>query len=178
DLKAVLLRYFNPIGAHPSGLIGELPLGVPNNLVPFVMQTAAGIREKLTVHGGDHDTADGTCIRDYIHVMDLARAHVRALEWMAENEIRSEIFNVGTGKGRSVLEVVHTFEEVNEVKVPYMIGPRRPGDVESVFADTSKCNTMLGWKAEHDLADALRDAWRWQRDLKSAQRTTSSNTQK
>ncbi len=178
ELKAVLLRYFNPIGAHPSGLIGELPLGVPNNLVPFVMQTAAGIREKLTVHGGDHGTADGTCIRDYIHVMDLARAHVRALEWMAENEIRSEIFNVGTGKGRSVLEVVHTFMEANKVKVPYAIGPRRPGDVESVFADTSKSNAILGWKAEHDLADALRDAWRWQCKLMSeAQGTTSSTTQ-
>lgn len=165
-LKGVLLRYFNPIGAHPSGLIGELPRGVPNNLVPYVTQTAARLRESLTIHGADYATADGTCVRDYIHVVDLARAHVAALEWMGQRSAPlCEVFNLGTGKGNSVLEVVRTFEEVNGVEVPHAIGPRRQGDVESVYADTTKSSQVLGWKASLTLSDALRDAWNWQRRL-------------
>ncbi len=168
DLKVVMLRYFNPIGAHTSGLIGELPIGVPNNLVPYVTQTAAGIRAKLTVNGGDYDTPDGSCVRDYIHVMDLADAHLCALEWMGSTDRNCEVFNVGTGKGDSVLEVVNTFERENKVKVPYTIGPRRPGDVVAIHADTSKCTQVLGWKPKFGLADALRDAWRWQQNLMKA----------
>ncbi|MCW5899855.1 MAG: UDP-glucose 4-epimerase GalE [Flavobacteriales bacterium] len=162
-LRAVLLRYFNPIGAHPSAHIGELPLGVPNNLVPFVTQTAAGLRDRLTVFGDDYDTPDGSCVRDYIHVVDLARAHVRALTWMdGRGEAGCEVFNVGTGRGHSVLEVVRRFQEVNGVEMPWSMGPRRPGDVASVYADTTRCRTVLGWEAELGLDDALRDAWRWQ----------------
>ena len=162
-LKAVLLRYFNPIGAHPSAHIGELPLGVPSNLVPFITQTAAGIRKELTVYGSDLPTPDGTCIRDYIHVVDLARAHVRALDWMEEQPAPlCEVFNLGTGKGNSVLDVVTTFMEVNGVQLPYQIGPRRPGDIEAIWAETTKSRELLGWTCEHDLRDALRDAWRWQ----------------
>jgi UDP-glucose 4-epimerase len=165
-LRSVLLRYFNPIGAHPSGHIGELPLGTPNNLVPFVTQTAAGIRERLVVHGADYDTPDGSCIRDYIHVVDLAQAHVRALAWMDEHDAPlCEVFNVGTGKGLSVLEVVNTFQAVNGVGLPYIIGPPRPGDVVSVYADTTRCREVLGWSARLGLDDALRDAWRWQQQL-------------
>ncbi len=174
-LKVVLLRYFNPIGAHPSGSIGELPLGVPNNLVPFVTQTAAGIREKLTVNGDDYDTPDGSCVRDYIHVMDLAQAHLRALERMEGDTGNCEVFNIGTGQGETVLQVVKTFERVNGVRVPYSIGPRREGDVVSVYADTTKCTTVLGWKPRHTLEDALRDAWKWQRSI--AQTATSNKTQ-
>jgi UDP-glucose 4-epimerase len=166
SLKAVLLRYFNPIGAHPSGNIGELPIGVPNNLVPFVTQTAAGLRERLTVYGGDYETPDGSCVRDYIHVVDLAKAHVRALAWMEERVAPlCEAFNVGTGAGNTVLEVVRTFQEVSGKELPHVIGPRRPGDVQSVYADTTKCGTVLGWKAELTLRDALRDAWTWQQRL-------------
>jgi UDP-glucose 4-epimerase len=165
-LRTVLLRYFNPVGAHPSGLIGELPLGVPNNLVPFVTQTAAGIRKQLTVYGNDYNTPDGSCIRDYIHVVDLAKAHVRALEWMEERTAPvCEVFNIGTGRGNTVLEVVRTFMEVSGVNVPYTIGPRRPGDVESVYAETTKSRDVLGWKAELGLGKALRDAWNWQQQL-------------
>lgn len=168
SLKAVLLRYFNPIGAHPSGLIGELPRGVPNNLVPYVTQTAAGLHERLTIHGSDYSTDDGTCVRDYIHVVDLARAHVAALKWMEQRPAPlCEVFNLGTGHGNSVLEVVRTFQEVNGIEVPHTIGPRRPGDVESVFADTTKSREVLGWKASLDLSDALRDAWNWQQRLRS-----------
>ncbi|MBK7944561.1 MAG: UDP-glucose 4-epimerase GalE [Flavobacteriales bacterium] len=166
SLKAVLLRYFNPIGAHPSSLIGELPRGVPNNLVPYVAQTAAGVREKLRVNGDDYDTVDGTCIRDYIHVVDLAQAHVRALQWMSERQAPlCEVFNLGTGAGNSVLEVVRTFEQVNGVKVPFEVGPRRAGDVVSVYADTRRSWEVLGWRTQRSLADALRDAWRWQQGL-------------
>lgn len=166
DLKAVMLRYFNPIGAHPSALIGELPRGVPSNLVPFVTQTAAGIRDRLRINGDDYDTADGTCVRDYIHVMDLARAHVAALGWMERApDAVCEVFNLGTGQGNTVMEVVNTFAEVNNVPVPYEVGPRRAGDVEAVYADTTKSRTVLGWTTEHSLGDALRDAWRWQRTL-------------
>jgi UDP-glucose 4-epimerase len=166
-LRTVMLRYFNPIGAHPSAHIGELPLGVPNNLVPFVTQTAAGLRKELTVFGNDYPTPDGSCIRDYIHVVDLARAHVMALEWMeGRNAPLNEVFNLGTGQGNSVLEVLNAFVEATGVKVPYVIGPRRPGDVTSVYADTTKSREVLKWTCKHDLRDALRDAWRWQQALK------------
>ncbi len=165
-LRTVLLRYFNPIGAHPSGHIGELPLGVPNNLVPYVTQTAAGLREKLTVNGTDYPTPDGSCIRDYIHVVDLALAHVRALAWMDEQEDAGcAVFNIGTGKGVSVLEIVDAFEKVNGVQLPYTTGPRRVGDVVSVYADTKRCNTILGWHAKCGIEEALRDAWHWQQQL-------------
>ena len=165
-LKAVLLRYFNPIGAHPSAAIGELPRGVPNNLVPYVAQTAAGLRERLRINGNDYGTPDGTCVRDYIHVMDLANAHVRAMEWADRHDGPTcEVFNLGTGTGNSVLEVVNTFMDVNGVKVPYEIGPRRSGDVESVYADTAKSSEVLRWRCTRDLREALRDAWHWQQKL-------------
>lgn len=166
-LKAVALRYFNPIGAHPSAKIGELPLGVPNNLVPFVAQTADGKLEKLTVFGNDYNTPDGTCIRDYIHVVDLAQAHVSAIRYLESTDQSSfyDIFNVGTGRGNSVLEVIKTFEEVNNIGLNYTIGARRPGDVEKVYADVTKANDLLHWQARLTLADALRDAWRWQQVL-------------
>ncbi len=165
-LKAVLLRYFNPIGAHPTAHIGELPLGVPNNLVPFVTQTAAGLRKQLTVFGNDYDTPDGSCIRDYIHVVDLAKAHVRALEWMEERPVPvCEVFNIGTGNGNSVLEVLKAFAEVTGVSVPHVIGPRRTGDTTSVYADTAKSRNVLGWVPELGLHDALRDAWKWQQAI-------------
>lgn len=162
-LRVVMLRYFNPVGAHPSGHIGELPIGVPNNLVPFITQAAAGVREKLTVFGDDYPTRDGSCIRDYIHVVDLAKAHVLALQWIEEQQAPiCEVFNLGTGQGNTVLEAVHTFEEVNGLKVPYVIGPRRAGDVVAMYADTAKSRNVLGWSTELTLADAMRDAWRWQ----------------
>lgn len=167
-IKAISLRYFNPIGAHPSARIGELPKGVPNNLIPFITQTAAGLREKLTVFGNDYDTSDGTCVRDYIHVVDLARAHVAAVNYLnnVSSETYYDTFNVGTGRGNSVQEVIDTFEEVNDVSVNYEIGPRRPGDVVITYADVSKSTEKLEWKAEHSLADALRDSWNWQKQLK------------
>jgi UDP-glucose 4-epimerase len=164
--KSVLLRYFNPIGAHPTALIGELPLGVPNNLVPFVTQTAVGLRKQLTVFGTDYDTPDGTCIRDYIHVVDLAKAHVRALQWMDERKAPvCDVFNIGTGKGNSVLEVINAFEEATGVKLNYVTGERRIGDTTSVYADTTKSTHVLGWQPTLSLRDALRDAWRWQQAL-------------
>ncbi len=167
DFKAVSLRYFNPIGAHPSSLIGELPLGVPSNLVPFVTQTAAGLREKLTVFGEDYNTPDGTCIRDYIHVVDLAKAHVKAVDFIQKSggTTLNELFNLGTGKGNSVLEVIKTFEEVAGEKLNFEIGPRRSGDVEQVYASVDKSNKILGWTAELDLGQALKDAWNWQKTL-------------
>lgn len=166
--SAVLLRYFNPVGAHPTALIGELPLGVPNNLVPFITQTAAGIREKLTVFGNDYNTPDGTCIRDYIHVVDLAKAHVAALNWLfGQSNKKLEILNVGTGQGNTVLDVIQTFEKVSGQKLNYSIGPRRQGDVEKVYADSSKVNSVLNWKAELSLADSLTDAWHWEEELKN-----------
>lgn len=166
DFSAVLLRYFNPIGAHPSSQIGELPLGVPNNLVPFITQTAAGIREKITVYGSDYNTTDGTCIRDYIHVVDLAKAHVASLDWLFKRKSKQlEVLNVGTGNGSSVLEVVQAFEKVNDLKLNYSIGPRREGDVEKVYADATKVQQILGWKAELSLEESLRDAWNWQKTL-------------
>jgi UDP-glucose 4-epimerase len=162
-LKALALRYFNPIGAHPSGLIGELPLGVPANLVPFVTQAAAGIRAKLTVNGNNYPTPDGTCVRDYIHITDLAKAHVKALAYLTkQSQGYYDVFNVGTGKGTSVLKVIKTFEKVNKQKVPYVIGPRRAGDVVTNYAAVAKSAKVLGWKAEKNLDEALRDAWRWQ----------------
>lgn len=169
--RVVSLRYFNPIGAHPSSLIGELPLGVPNNLVPFITQTAAGLRKELTVFGNDYDTLDGTCIRDYIHVVDLAKAHVRAMEYLMKQEKNTfyDTFNIGTGQGKSVLEAIKTFEKVSEQKLSYTIGPRRSGDVVQVYANVDKAKRLLGWKTELSLEDAMRDAWNWQKSLEKAE---------
>lgn len=168
-LNAVLLRYFNPIGAHPSINIGELPLGVPLNLVPFITQTAIGIREKLSVFGNDYPTPDGTCIRDYIHVVDVAKAHVKALQRLIDkkNTDKIEVFNLGTGKGNSVLEVINSFEKVTGQKLNYKITGRRAGDVAEAYADTVKANTVLGWKAELSLDDALVSAWKWEQKIRS-----------
>ena len=167
-LKGIALRYFNPIGAHPSALIGELPRGVPQNLVPFITQTAAGIREYLSVFGDDYDTPDGSCLRDYIDVVDLAKAHVVAITRMIEdkNKQKYEIFNVGTGNGVSVLELVESFQRVNELKLNYKIAPRRPGDVVAIWADTTLANDELGWKAERSLDDTLRSAWAWEKNVR------------
>ena len=165
--KAVSLRYFNPVGAHPSALIGELPLGVPNNLVPFVTQTAAGLRNSLTVFGDDYETVDGTCVRDYIHVVDLAKAHAKALSYLDEQsgEIFYDFFNVGTGNGNSVLELINTFEKVSGQKLNYTVGERRSGDVEKVYANVDKVNKKLNWHASYSLEDSLRDSWKWQKKL-------------
>lgn len=166
-LNTVALRYFNPIGAHPSAKIGELPLGVPNNLVPFITQTAAGIRQSLTVFGSDYNTKDGTCVRDYIHVVDLAVAHVKALDYINQHPENSfEIFNIGTGNGLTVLEIIKAFERVNSIQLNYSIGERRAGDVEKVWADNKKAETVLGWKAQLDLDEMVRSAWAWQQQLK------------
>ena len=167
EFKSIALRYFNPIGAHPSGYIGELPLGVPQNLVPFVTQTAAGIREVLSVFGDDYPTPDGTAIRDYIHVVDLAESHVVALERLLNNKQKAnfEIFNIGTGRGSSVMEIIKTFEKVNNLKLNYKIVGRRDGDVTAVWADTSLGEKELGWKARLTMEDALRDAWNWQQRI-------------
>jgi len=166
--SAIALRYFNPIGAHDSAKIGELPLGVPQNLVPFITQTAAGIRKELAVFGNDYPTPDGTCIRDYIHVVDLAEAHVAALTRLVKGESISdyEVFNLGTGKGSSVLEVIESFEKVSGSKLPYRIADRREGDVIQAFADTEKANSILGWKSKYSLDDALASAWAWERKLR------------
>jgi UDP-glucose 4-epimerase len=165
-LGALSLRYFNPIGAHPSALIGELPRGVPNVLVPFITQAVAGWRDELTIFGNDYPTPDGTNVRDYIHVVDLARAHVKALEYIVGQKPNFyDVFNLGTGKGSSVLEVIETFEQVTGQKVPYKVGPRRAGDIIANYAGVEKAQAVLGWKAEKSLADALKDAWRWQQSL-------------
>ncbi len=162
-ISAISLRYFNPIGAHESGKIGELPLGVPNNLVPYLTQVAVGEREKLTIFGNDYDTPDGTAVRDYLHVMDLAKAHIAALEHLAQQEAPFyDVFNVGTGVGSSVQHLIETFENVTGVKLSYEIGPRREGDIAVCYADPSKIERVLGWKAERSLEDGLRDSWRWQ----------------
>ena len=161
EMSVVLLRYFNPVGAHESGLIGENPKGVPNNLIPYVTQVAAGKREKLTVFGGDYATPDGTCRRDFIHVMDLAQAHVKAIEYAAEHK-GVEVFNIGTGTPYSVLDIINTFEKVNGVKVNYEIGPRRAGDLPEVWADVSKAANVLHLRATRSLEDMCRDAWNWQ----------------
>jgi UDP-glucose 4-epimerase len=168
ELKAISLRYFNPIGAHESALIGELPLGVPANLVPYITQTAAGLREKLSIFGDDYDTPDGTCIRDYIHVVDLAKAHVHAIKRMIGSKEKSnyEIFNIGTGKGLSVMELVNAFQQVNNVKVNYQVVERRVGDITSVYADTSMANNELGWKAESTIEETLKSAWEWEKRLR------------
>lgn len=168
EMSIVLLRYFNPIGAHESGLIGELPNGIPNNLMPYITQTAAGIREKLTVFGNDYGTKDGTCERDFIHVMDLASGHRKAIEYVLKHK-GVEVFNLGTGTPYSVLELVETFKKINGVDVPYIIGPRREGDLEAVWADASKAEKLMGWKATHTLEDMCRDSWRWQRNNPSLQ---------
>jgi len=166
-VKSILLRYFNPIGAHPSSLIGELPIGVPLNLVPFITQTAMGIREQLSIYGDDYNTRDGSCIRDYIDVVDLAKAHVLAITRLLErNSDKVEVFNLGTGNGVTVLELVKTFEEATGAKLNYKIAPRRQGDVEQVFSDCKKANEVLGWKAETPLEETLRNAWKWQRALR------------
>ena len=157
----ILLRYFNPVGAHESGLIGENPRGIPNNLMPFIQQVAAGRRERLSVFGDDYDTPDGTGVRDYIHVVDLAKGHVKALEYAMEHP-GLEIFNLGTGKGSSVLEVVRAFEAAASVPVPYVMAPRRPGDLDVCYANAGKAKRLLGWEAEKSLEDMCRDAWRWQ----------------
>ena len=163
-VKSIILRYFNPVGAHPSGCIGELPNGIPNNLVPFLTQTAAGIREKLTVFGTDYNTPDGSCIRDFIDVVDLAKAHVVAMKRMLEqkSDDNVEIFNLGTGRGLSVLELINSFERATGVKVPYVIGKRRQGDIEQIWAEPRKANDVLGWRAEVDIDDTMRNAWNWQ----------------
>ncbi|MGX8707279.1 MAG: UDP-glucose 4-epimerase GalE [Bacteroidales bacterium] len=167
DIRSIALRYFNPIGAHPSAEIGELPRGVPNNLIPFVTQTAAGIRPMLSVFGDDYNTPDGSCIRDYINVTDLAKAHVVAVDRMTGGKMKKpyEIFNIGTGRGVSTLEVVRTFEKVNDLKLNYKIVGRRAGDIEAVWADPTYANEELGWKAEKTLEETLRSAWNWQKHL-------------
>lgn len=156
-----LLRYFNPIGAHESGRIGDNPTGIPNNLMPFITQVAVGKREQLQVFGNDYDTPDGTGVRDYIHVVDLAKGHVKALEYLASHE-GLEALNIGTGIGYSVLDIVRAFEEVNAVHLPYKVVGRRPGDIAECYADSTKAENLLGWKAEKDLRDMCRDSWRWQ----------------
>lgn len=163
-IRTIALRYFNPIGAHDSALIGELPLGVPNNLVPFITQTAIGLRPSLSVFGSDYDTPDGTAVRDYIHVVDLAQAHVVAINRMTGGRIKSdfEVFNLGTGNGFSVLEVIKSFEKVSGMKLNYQIVDRRPGDVEKVWADTSYANRELGWKAQKSLDEMMDSAWKWE----------------
>ena len=162
-LSVVLLRYFNPIGAHESGLIGENPNGIPNNLMPFITQVAVGKREKLSIFGDDYDTPDGTGVRDYIHVLDLAQGHLDALKY-AETHTGCDVFNLGTGNGSSVMEMVTTFSEVNDVPVPYVIAPRRPGDLATVYADPKKAKDVLGWEAKRDLKDMCRDSWNWQKN--------------
>jgi UDP-glucose 4-epimerase len=167
-LKAIALRYFNPVGAHESAKIGELPLGVPQNLIPFVVQTAAGIRKELSIFGDDYDTVDGTAVRDYIHVVDLAKAHIAALNRLLndKNKKDCEFFNIGTGKGSSVLEIVNAFEKVNNLKLNYKIVPRRAGDITAAYADTTIANKELNWKTELSLEDALSSAWKWQQAQK------------
>lgn len=166
-IKSIILRYFNPIGAHPSALIGELPNGVPMNLIPFVTQTAAGLRPQLKIFGNDYKTADGTCVRDYIYVVDLAKAHVKAMSRILENKDSDavEIFNIGTGTGLSTLEVVEGFERATGVKLNWTYAPRREGDIEKVWGNVEKANNVLGWKAEGNLDDILRSAWKWQQTL-------------
>ena len=167
-LQAISLRYFNPIGAHPSAEIGELPIGVPQNLVPFITQTGIGLREKLSVFGGDYPTPDGTCIRDYIHVVDLAKAHVVALQRLLEskNTENYEVFNVGTGTGSSVLEVINSFERVSGEKLNYQIVGRRAGDITAAYANTDRANSVLGWKSKSTLDEAMASAWKWEKKIR------------
>lgn len=163
NFSTVILRYFNPVGAHKSGLIGENPKGMPNNLMPFISQVAVGKRECLNVFGNDYNTHDGTGVRDYIHVVDLAKAHVKAVDYILHNK-GAEVFNVGTGTGYSVLDVIKAFEEANKVKIPYKIVSRRQGDIDSCYADSTKANKVLGWKAEKTIVDMCKDSWRWQKN--------------
>jgi UDP-glucose 4-epimerase len=170
EFRVVSLRYFNPIGAHPTAHIGELPLGVPNNLVPFITQTAAGIRQQLTVHGNNYNTPDGTCVRDYLHVCDLAEAHIKAIERLQNKDFgllegHFEVFNLGTGNGNTVKEVVDTFCKVTGVALNHQYGPRRSGDVEKVWANPAKANTYLHWKTKRSLEEMLQSAWKWQLKL-------------
>lgn len=169
SLNAIALRYFNPMGAHPSTEIGELPIGVPQNLVPFITQTGIGMREQLSVFGGDYPTSDGTCVRDYIHVVDLAKAHVIALKRLLEdkNDANYEVFNLGTGKGSTVLEAIQSFERVSGKKLNYKIVDRRPGDITSAYASTEKANKVLGWKAKSTLDEAMKSAWDWEVKIRS-----------
>lgn len=169
DLNAIALRYFNPMGAHPSTEIGELPMGVPQNLVPFITQTGIGMREGLSVFGDDYPTKDGTAVRDYIYVVDLAKAHVIALKRLLEkkNDANYEVFNVGTGQGSSVLEVIQSFEKVSGKKLNYKIVARREGDITSAYADTTKANNVLGWKSEYTLDEAMKSAWDWEQKIRS-----------
>tara|TARA_B110000093_G_scaffold172794_1_gene204177 strand:+ start:334 stop:1362 length:1029 start_codon:yes stop_codon:yes gene_type:complete len=164
NLRMLNLRYFNPVGAHPSGNIGELPIGRPNNLIPYITQTAAGLLNELTVYGNDYNTNDGTCVRDYIHVVDLAEAHIKGYEWLNNlSEPKTETINVGTGNGSSVLEIIHTFEKVSNQSLNWKFGPRREGDVEEIFADTSKAQELIGWNADRTIEDAIADAWNWEK---------------
>jgi UDP-glucose 4-epimerase len=167
DFNAISLRYFNPIGAHPSALIGELPIGIPNNLIPYITQTAIGKRNKVVVYGNDYETPDGTCIRDYIHVTDLARAHVIAVKRLLDHKQLSgyEIFNIGTGKGYSVLEIINTFEKVSGIKLNVEMGPRRQGDIAEIYADTTIANRELGWNAKESLESMISSAWKWEQEI-------------
>ena len=165
EFKTILLRYFNPVGAHESAKIGELPNGIPNNLVPYITQTAAGKREELTVFGNDYDTKDGTCIRDFIHVVDLAEAHVAALNYSEGMDEALDVFNVGTGEGNTVLELIKTFEKVNNLNLNYSIGDRRPGDIEAIYTNISKIESKLGWKAKKELQTSMKDSWNWEQSL-------------
>lgn len=169
NINSILLRYFNPMGAHPTSEIGELPIGVPQNLIPFITQTGIGLRNELSVYGDDYPTTDGTCIRDYIHVVDLAKAHVVALQRLInkKNLEKVEVFNLGTGTGSSVLEVINTFEKVSGQKLPYKIVGRRAGDIISAYANTDKANKVLGWKAQSTLEEALASAWKWEKKIRS-----------
>jgi len=169
QIKGIALRYFNPIGAHPSALIGELPLGVPQNLVPFITQTAAGLRDELKIFGDDYNTPDGSAIRDYINVVDLAKAHVVAIERLLQKKFKNnyEVFNLGTGNGLSVLEIVKGFEKATGVKLNYKIVDRRPGDIEKIWADTTRANEELGWKAEKELEETLLSAWEWEKKIRN-----------
>lgn len=172
NLKAISLRYFNPVGAHPSALIGELPRGVPENLVPFITQTASGLREELKVFGNDYNTPDGSCIRDYLHVVDLAKAHVIAVKRLIENKNKKnyEVFNLGTGKGVSVLEAIESFERVSGIKLKYKITGRRAGDIEKIWADPSLANKELGWKTLSSLDEAMKTAWEWEKKIRKKKR--------
>jgi UDP-glucose 4-epimerase len=167
--RIISLRYFNPIGAHPSAMMGELPIGTPNNLVPYITQTAAGVREKLTVFGGDYDTAAGSCIRDFIHVVDVAIAHVKAMEFLSSRteKVLYEVFNLGTGVGVSVLQLIQKFIKVTGVNLQYVVGPRRPGDVEKVYADPAKVNKVLGWETKYSVEDSLQHAWKWEKKIRN-----------
>lgn len=169
ELNVALLRYFNPIGAHVTGLIGEEPQGIPNNLLPYITQTAVGKREFLTVYGDDYDTSDGSCVRDYIHVADLAEAHVAALNYLNKHKVGVETFNLGTGTGTSVLEMIRFFDEISGIKLPFKVGARRSGDVPAIYANTDKAKHILGWTAKRTVKDAIRDAWNYEQQAKELQ---------